>query len=103
MFSRFTHIVYLCHVFKNKTAAKDNEKGREKQKKAMKATVLSKVSTERLDILLDAITSVMQEMEEIIPDRDALLDDHGYSACVMLSYVVFASFKGQVLGETAED
>lgn len=69
----------------------------------MKESLLDYVKPESLDVLLDALTDVMNEIKEIEPDKDKRLKDEDYVACLGMSYTVFGALRRQVLKENGEE
>lgn len=69
----------------------------------MKESLLDYVKPESLDVLLDALTDVMNEIKEIEPDKDKRLKDEDYVACLGMSHTVFAALRRQVLEKQGKE
>lgn len=69
----------------------------------MKTSLLDKVKPESLDVLLDALTDVMNEVKEIEPDKDKLRRDEDYTACLVMSLTVFGALRRQVLEKKGKE
>ena len=63
----------------------------------MDMSLLDKVKAESLDVLMDALTDVMNEVKEFEPDKEKRYKDEGYAACLDVSLRVFGSLRRQVL------
>lgn len=69
----------------------------------MKTSLLDKVRPESLDVLLDALTDVMNEVKEIEPDKDKRLRDEDYAACLGMSLTVFEALRRRVLEKQGKE
>lgn len=69
----------------------------------MKTSLLDKVKPESLDVLLDALTDVMNEVKEIEPDKDERRKDEDYAACLSMSLTVFGALRRQVLEKKGKE
>lgn len=69
----------------------------------MKTSLLDKVKPESLDVLLDALTDVMNEVKEIEPDKDKRRRDEDYSTCLGMSLTVFGALRRQVLEKQGKE
>ena len=69
----------------------------------MKKSLLDKVKPEVLDVLLDALTDVMNEIKEIEPDKDERRKDEDYVACLGMSLTVFGALRRQVLEKEGKE
>lgn len=69
----------------------------------MKESLLDYVKPESLDVLLDALTDVMNEIKEIEPDKDKRLKDEDYVACLGMSHTVFWALRRQVLEKQGKE
>lgn len=67
----------------------------------MKTSLLDKVKPESLDVLLDALTDVMNEVKEIEPDKR--LRDEDYAACLGMSFTVFGALRRRVLEKQGKE
>lgn len=68
----------------------------------MNENLLSKVKTETLDTLLDALCDVMDEMKAAAPERADRYLDEAYVACLILNTEILEAIKQRVLQDTGE-
>ncbi|MDY6206791.1 MAG: S-adenosylmethionine synthetase [Prevotella sp.] len=59
----------------------------------MNETLLDKVSIEKLDMLVDSLSTVIRDMRSAGENHDACFCDETYWACFSLRNMVFASLR----------
>lgn len=65
----------------------------------MEDTLLRKVKIESLEALLDATTTVINEIKEAVPDRGERLQDEHYVFCLTLNLDIIQVLRRNILHE----
>ncbi len=65
----------------------------------MEDTLLRKVKIESLEALLDATTTVINEIKEAVPDRGERLQDEHYAFCLSLNLDIVQVLRQNMLNE----